>query len=317
MIIFPAIKILIMSKQVSEKTEVEEIMPDLNTRYAYVLAVKNEPRGRVYDEHGHKRNEIEYKPFMNVLLRSSIVWKGEKDPFSGKERKSGKYQIRYYDGCTTLFVDDQPREKDTLDGLISATRELTFDHGYLFIYGYDTMLKMYMDWASYNEDSPYRIPNSVAKFKNVNTEKQMEVEAALLEIEDNARDLAKNADPKKMRIHAKYLGVPLVDHITQIPLSVTAIRTEYRKFAKANPKHFIKSYNDKTIEINTWVTDALNSGQISTSIMPNNAVWAKSGVLICGLDGLRAQNLIIDRIVEVTQTEEGGDTLAQLKALYN
>lgn len=304
-----------MSKQVAE--QVEEIMPDLNTRYAYVLAEKNTPRGRVYDENGNQRNEVEYKPYVNVLLKSSIVWKGDKDPFSGKERKAGKYQIRYYDGCTTLFVDDQPREKDALDSLISATRELNFDNGYLFIYGYENMLKNYMDWASYNADSPYRIPNSTAKFKNVNTEKQAEIEAALLEREDTARELAKNADLKKMKIHCKYLGIAMVDHITQQPLSVTAIRTEYRKFAKANVEHFIKSYNDKSIEVHTWVTDALNTGVISTSLIPNNAAWAKGGALICGLDGLRAQNLIIDKIVEFTQTEDGGDALAQLKALYS
>lgn len=304
-----------MSNKVADKTE--EIMPDLNTRYAYVLAEKNEPRGKVYDELGNPRGEIEYKPYMNVLMRSSIVWPGGKDPFSGKERAKGRHQIRYYDGCTTLFIDDQPKEKDTLDALISSTRELTFDNGYLFIYGYDTMLKNYLDWASYNEDSPYRIPNSVAKFKNVNTEKQAEIEAALLEQEDKARDLSKNADVKKMRIHAKYLGIPLVDHITQAELSVTAIRTEYRKYAKANPNHFIKSYNDRSIEVHTWVTEALNTGQISTSLIPNQAVWTKGGTLICDLSGFKAQNLIIDKIVEFTQTEEGSDTLAQLKALYS
>lgn len=302
---------------VKENKLVEEILPDLNTRYAYVLAQKNEPRGKVYDELGNKRDEVEYKPYVNVLLKGSIVWDGSVDPFSGKARKAGKYQLRYYDGCTTLFVDDQPREKDTIDQLIASTREVTIDHGYLFIYGYDILLKTYLDWVSYNEDSPYRVPKSVAVFKNVNTEKQAEIEAELLEQEDIARDLAKNADPKKMRIHAKYLGIPMVDHITNQPLSVTAIRTEYRKYAKANPKHFNKSYNDKSVELNTWVTEALNTGEISTSLVPNNAVWAKSGTVICGLDGLRAQNLVIDKIVESALTDEGSDTLSQLKSLYS
>lgn len=306
-----------MSKQVAEKIEVEEIMPDINTRYAYVLAEKNEERGRVYDEFGNKRAEIEYKPSLNVLMLSSIVWDGSKDPFSGNPRAKGRHQIRYYDGCTTLFVDDQPKEKATIDQLISSSRQLEFVHGYLFIYGYDTLLKMYLDWCSYNADSIYRIPNATAKFKNVNTEKQMLIEADLLEQEDIARDLAKNADPKKMRIHAKYLGIPLVDHITDQPLSVTAIRTEYRKYAKANPKHFNKSYNDKSVELNTWVTEALNTGQISTSIIPNKAIWAKGNTEICDLSGLRAQNLVIDKIVEFSLTDEGNDTLAQLKALYS
>lgn len=301
----------------SEVKTFEETLPDINTRYAYVLAQKNEPRGKVYDEKGDKRDEPEYKPYLNVLMKSSIVWDGSVDPFSKKPRAKGRHQIRYYDGCTTLFMDDQPKDKATIDQLEDSTRKLVFNHGYLFVYGYDTLLKIYLDWCSYNEDSPYRIPTSRSIFKSVNTEIQSEKEAMLLELEDEARELAKEATVNKMRIHAKYLGIPFEDSITNQPLSEKAIRTEYRKIAKANPKHFVKSYNDKTIEITTWVTEALNTGQISTSVIPNQAVWAKGNGFICDISGLKAQHLIVEKIVEATQTEDGGDVLAQLKALYN
>jgi hypothetical protein len=305
-----------MNKSDTTKT-FDETLPNINTRYAYVLAQENEVRGKVYDENGNKREEVKYKPCLNLLTKSSIVWPGGKDPFSGKERAKGRHQIRYYDGCTTLFVDDQPREKDIIDQLLSASRELTFDFGYLFVYGYDSLLKLYMDWCSYNEESPYRIPNFKAIFKSVNTEKESKKEAGLLEIEDEARELAKKAEFKKMRIHAKYLGVPDTDNITMQPLTETAIRVEYRKAAKANPINFIKSYNDKTIEISTWAKEALNTGQISTNIIPNQAVWAKGNTVICSIDGLKAQDLIVEKLVEFSQTEDGGDFLAQLKVLYN
>lgn len=305
-----------MSKTVTQPT-FEETLPDINTRYAYVLAQENEVRGKVFDENGNKRDEVKYKPYLNLLTRSSIVWPGGDDPFSGKPRAKGRHQIRYYDGCTTLFADDQPKEKDTIDQLLSASRQLTFDYGYLFVYGYDTLLKLYMDWCSYNDESPYRIPNFKAIFKSVNTEKESLKEAALLELEDEARELAKNAPVKKMRIHAKYLGVPDTDQITMQPLTDTAIRVEYRKAAKENPTLFKKSYNDKTIEINTWVMEALNTGQISTDLIPNSAVWAKGGTVICGTDGLKDRVLIAEKIVEFTQTEDGSDTLVQLKALYS
>lgn len=305
-----------MSKEAVEKT-FEEILPDINTRYAYVLAQKNEPRGKVFDENGNKRGEPEYKPHLNLLMKSSIVWDGKEDPFSKKPRAKGRHQIRYYDGCTTLFVDDQPQDLKTITQLEESTRALSFSHGFLFVYGYDTLLKIYLDWCSYNEDSPYRIPASRSIFKSVNTEKQSEIEAALLEAEDEARELAKNAPVAKMKIHAKYLGIPFEDMVTNQPLSDTAIRVEYRKMAKADPRRFTKSYNDKTIEITNWVTEALNTGQISTTVIPNQAVWAKGNTFICGIDGLKAQHLIIEKLVEVTQTDEGSDFLAQLKALYN
>lgn len=308
-----------MSKATIIEQKVEEILPDLMSRYAYVLAIKNEVRGKVFDENGNKRDEQEYKPYINLLLKSSIVWDGKTDPFSGKSRAAGRHQIRYYDGCTTLFIDDQPKEKATIDQLVESTRQLSFSYGYLFIYGYDTLLKMYLDWCTYNEDSPYRIPRSNSIFKAVNTEKQSKEEEGKLEEEDKARDLAKNADVKKMRIHAKYLGIPFEDSITLHPLSDNAIRTEYRKMAKLNPKHFNKTYNDKTIEINTWIREAMDTGQISTNLIPNSAIWTKSHSIICDLSGLKERNVIIEKLVEFTQsqTDAGNDFLAQLKALYN
>lgn len=309
-----------MSKVVTAELVEEkltDILPDINTKYAYVLAQENEKRGRVYDENGVARDEVKHKPYLNVILRSSIVWDGREDPFSGKPRAKGRQGIRYYDGCTTLFMDDQPKEKETIDSLLGATREVVFNHGYLFIYGYDALLKVYLDWCSYNEDSAFRIPNSPAKFKMVNSEKESQQDEALLELEDKARDLAKNAPVKKMRIHAAYLGLPFIDAITGHDLSESAIRTEYRKEAKRMPKRFVESYNDKTIEVSTWIADALSTGKISTKKRPNSALLMPGEVFLCDISGLKDNDLIIQKLVELTQTEEGSDLLAQLKSLYS
>lgn len=303
--------------KVATEQKFEDILPDINTRYAYVLSQKNDVRGKVYDENGNKREEQPYKPYLNLLLRSSIVWDGSVDPFSKKPRAKGRHQIRYYDGCTTLFVDEQPREKEVIDQLLSATRQLSFAYGFLFVYGYDSLLKIYLDWCSYNEDSPYRIPKSNAIFKAVNTEKQSKEEELKLELEDEVREMAKNATPKKMRIHAKYLGIPFEDSVTMQPLSDKAIRIEYRKAANSNPDHFKKSFNDKTIEISTWISEAIMTGQISTGVIPNSAVWTKGNTIICNTSGLKAHNLIVEKLVEFSQIEEGFDFLTQLKALYN
>jgi len=308
-------QLAILEKQ-SQQDLLAEYMPDTEIRYAYVLAQKNEKRGRVYDENGNPRAEQEYKPYLNVILRSPIVWDGRVDPFSGEPRAKGIQHIRYYDGCTTLFVDDQPKEKATIDELVNSTREVNIIHGYTFIAGYDAMLKIYMDWCSFNEDSPFRVPTKPVKFKNVNNEKSRALEALELEDEDRARDLAKSAPVKKMLVHAKYLGVPMEDPITMYPLSEAAIRTEYRKAAKRNAKRFIETYNSKTIEVTNWITDALDNGEISTTKIPNTASW-KSGGHILDLGGLKSMDLIIQKLVEFTIMKEGVDFLAQLKSLYS
>src|SRR5690349_15491180 len=109
--------------EVKEKQLKEiDVETDVTLRYTYVLAVKNEARGRVYDENGNKRPDPEFPSRRNVLLRSSIVWPANtKDPFNPeKPRQAGRHMLRYYDGCTTLFADDQPKEKETVDQLIAS-----------------------------------------------------------------------------------------------------------------------------------------------------------------------------------------------------
>ncbi len=301
-------------KDVQNEDSLAGILPDINTKYAYVLYKKNDVRGMVYDENGKPRSEQEFKPSLNVILNSPIIWDGSIDPFSGKARAKGMHQIRYYDGCTTLFVDDQPKEKATIDQLIISTREVNIAYGYVFIFGYDVMLKLYMDWCSYNEDSPYRVPTKPVKFKNVDSEKARELEAEILNKEDEARELANSAPLKKMKVHAKFLGVPMEDAITGYELSEKALRTEYRKMAKVNPKRFVDSYNNRTIEVTNWITEAIISGEIITT---NNMASWKSGTNIIDLKGLKSQDLVIQFLVELTITEEGADFLAQLKSLYS
>ena len=293
------------------------ISPDINTRYAYVLAKKNERRGGVYNEAGQARIEQEYPPSLNILFTSSIVWPGGKDPFSGKERQPGRYSICYYDGCTTLFVDEQPREFDTLKQLKLNTREIGFGYGFCFIMGYDKMLKIYMDWASYNENSPYRVPSVEIKWMNVDTERDILSEGELMDMEDRVRELATKAPLKKMMIHAKFLGIATQDPITNIDFSEKAIRVEYRKAAKANPKFFESSYNDKSVEVRTWIREAFSTGTISTSLIPGKVLWTKGRAEIMDTMGLKAEELIIDKLAEFTQVEDGADFLAQLKALYS
>lgn len=301
---------------------------ELERKYAYVLFQKNEKRGGVYDENNRPRNEQVFKPYLNVQLSSSINWthdgvdengrpKLRIDPFSGKPRAAGRYSICYYDGCDTLFVDSQPREIEQLKFLKASTRRLDFNHGFCFVDGYDRYLKTYMDWSSFNNDSPFRVPSVEVKWQNVDAEKDLMTDGELLDLEDRARDLAIKASLKKMKMHGKYLGISIQDPITNVPLSEKSIRIEYRKKAKENPREFEKTYNDKSIETKLWITDLINNGQLSLNIIPGRVVWQKTGVEVLDVSGIKSTDIIIDNLVEYSQIEIGSDFLGQVKALYS
>lgn len=291
---------------------------DVTTRYTYVIATKNEPRGKVFDEAGNKRPDAEYPARRNVLLRSSIVWPSNTiDPFSGKPRQAGRHLIRYYDGCTSLFVDDQPKEKETIDQLIASTRELYLVNGYAHIFGYDRMLKLYMDWCSWNSDSPYRVAQIDPVFRLLDAEKEREMEAVGIDEMEKALENAKNADVKKMRVHAHFMDVPTIDFATSLPLSDKAVRTEYRKAAMSDPKRFNRTFNDKNMHLKYWIEKAIETGEISTTKIPNTAAWAKKGVTICDISGLQSYESILHKLIEFASSTEGEDFNSQLKALYN
>ncbi len=234
----------------------------------------------------------------------------------GKLRAKGRYPIRYYDGCTTLFVDDQPREKDIIEQFVNQTRDLFFLHGYLYCFGYDTMLKLYLDWCSWNQESPYRVPTIDVKFKPVDSERVARMESDNLDKMEEAMMLARKSDVKKMRSHGKFLGILSEDYMTNIPISDEAYRTEYRKAAKADAKRFVDTYNDKSVQVTTWIETAMETGEISTTIIPNKAVWAKKGSEICDLSGIKSKEGQLNKLVEFSQTEAGEEFYTQLEAIY-
>lgn len=286
---------------------------DSDLKYAYVLINKNPRRGGVFNENGQPVVEQEFKTGLNVLFSSSIIWPGGKDPFSGKERPEGKYFIRYYDGCSTLFKDNQPEQKETIDALTTNTVMRNFGHGYLFIDGFDKMLKIFMDWTSLNEDSPYRNPKVFPSFKSVSPEKSLLSDGELLELEDKASDLAKNAPKAKMISHANFLEISMVDDITQVKYSDEAIRIAYRKKAKENPAYFIATFNDESMEFKYKIRQLIITGKLSISLIPNSLTWVNSGTPALDISGLQDINQIVNKAAGFGQTEDGKEFSDKVK----
>lgn len=299
-----------LKEEKKQASEAEVFLPefkfDVNKKYMFELAAKNVEREiPVYLVEGRTQRPLphkEHKPFHNIVLTSQIVWNGQ------------RRNLRYYDGCTSLFADEQPKDKEMIDQLIRQTKKRNFTDGKFGVYGDERMLLIYLMICSWNANSKYRTRTADAVFVPKDENLVADLETERLDLQEEAFDKAKAASKKKMLIHANFLQIPTVDWDSGNELSEKAIRAEYRKYALKNPADFLKSYGDEKLEIKYNINKAWESGLINNKTNPNKAAW-KTGREICSISGLKSQDAITTALFEFSQGENGEEFLLQLKAL--
>lgn len=278
---------------------------ETDIKYMFELAELNPEREKPVIDARNNRVEPhkKFKPFQNIVLSSQIVWNGQ------------RVNIRYYDGCDSIFVSQQPKDKDVVEQLIRQTQQRNFLEGKFGVYGDERMLLLYLNICSWNGDSPFRTRTANAIFLPVDTGKKAIAESAKLDQIEEALGLARKASKVKMLIHADFLGVPVMDYDSGNELTEQEIRTEYRKAASRDAAGFIESYGNKGLETKYYINKALQKGTISNKFNPNQATWENSNRLICDISGLKSHEAIAQRIFEFASTEEGEEFLIQLKAV--
>lgn len=280
---------------------------ELDKKYMFELANKNPEREMPVIDMVTKRAmpHKEFKPFQNIIFTSQVVW-------NGKRR-----MLRYYDGCTTIFQDEQPKEKEEIDQLIKQSKPRAFLDGKFGCYGDERMLLLYMNICSWNSESPFKTRTSDTIFTAVNPDKKASIESDRLDLMEKALQYAREAGNNKMLIHANYLGIPVMDYDSGNELSEKEIRTAYRKEASRNPKNFIETYGNTAIETKYYIDKALEKGIISNKFNPNKATWGTNNTAICDISGLKSYEAISTRLFEFAASEEGEEFLIQLKSLFN
>ncbi len=274
-------------------------------KYVFELATQVHPR-RHPVMNVRTNRPVEHRkhtPVTNLVFTSGIIWNGR------------RRMIRYYDGCDTIFMDKQPKEKEIIDMMNRQTRRREFIDGKFIVEGVERMLLLYLLACSYNAESPFKTPRSYTKFAPVDSEMNTKRETAAMDETEKALELAKKATYQKMRIHGAYLGVPLMDFDSQNEYSEAELRIKYRKKAFESPGEFLKSYGNQKIEIQFFINKALENGIITSKLNPNRATWGSNNKEICDISGLKSPEAISQRLFEFSQTEEGTEFLTQLKAV--
>lgn len=280
---------------------------DAKKKYMFELAVENDQRELpimvVQNNKATLDPHRKFKPYQNIVFTSQIVWEGE------------RRIIRYYDGCTTLFQDEQPKDKDVVSDLIKRTKKRAFLDGKFGCKGDERMLLLYMTICSWNAESEFRTETGTEVFRPSNADKKANAESERMDAIEEALKLAREATESKMRMHAPYLEIPEIDHESGNAWSPKELRTLYRKKAAENPKNFIISYGNKSLETKWLISKALREGLINNKANPNKLVWKGSGSLIMDISGIKSIEGIADAAFEFSRTEDGEEFLIQLKAL--
>lgn len=281
---------------------------DPQKKYMFELAVQNAERELpVIEVDGQKSRAIpteRYKPYQNIVLTSQVIWKGQ------------RRILRYYDGCSSIFADEQPKDKAEIDQFIKVTQPRAFLKGKFGAYGDEKMLLLYMMVCSWNEESPFRTRSANVIFKASDTVKVASAESKKLDETERALQLAKDASRTKMIIHAAFLGIETEDFDSGNPLTDAEIRTKYRRRALQDASYFIDSYGNKSIETKYYINQALIKGIITNKFNPNKATW-QNGKEICDISGLRSNDAIGEKVFEFSQLEDGQEFQIQLKALFS
>lgn len=304
----PAVEIIDDSDRWPVEAEYSKMTFDPQKKYMFELAVQNAERELpVIEVEGQKSRAIpteKYKPYQNIVLTSQIIWKGQ------------RRILRYYDGCSSIFADEQPKDKEEIDQFIKVTQPRAFLKGKFGAYGDEKMLLLYLMMCSWNEESPFRTRSANVIFKASDTVKVASAEAKKLDETERALQLAKDASRTKMIIHSAFLGIETEDFDSGNELTEAEIRTKYRRRALQDAVYFIESYGNKSIETKYYINQALIKGLITNKFNPNKATW-QNGKEICDISGLKSNDAIGEKVFEFSQLEDGQEFQIQLKALFS
>lgn len=275
-------------------------------KYMFELAEENPERQLpVIDMHTKRAAaQPKFRPYQNIVMTAQIIWKGQ------------RRGVRYYDGCDSIFIDEQPKDKDAIEQFIRQTQRRQFIDGKYGCYGDERMLLLFLYISSFNGESEFRTRSANIVYKPCNSEKKATTESEKLDLTEQALELAKGASFSKILIHADYLGIPLKDFDSDNDLTEKEIRTAYRMEALRNAKVFVESYGNKKLETKYFIKKALSTGLIDYISTPNKALWKSSGREIKDISGMKSFAAVLESLFEFSQLEEGEEFKVQVTALF-
>lgn len=223
--------------------------------------------------------EVKYHIFklVNNTRKGGVHVPGIDDvinPATGKMER-----VRLLSGVDTIWLKEQ---KDvTPEYARNNQRSLTFLRGtkILRIPEWDHTALEYARITKHNIGAPSNRTGSHFEFYEYNPAREQEEMLKREELEIEMAIIAKGMDAEKMRKHAAFLGLRLVDDLG-MPKTDDGIRREYIVYAKRQPEYFQRTVESKEVEYSWLIKRAIIDAKIEIGREPGRVYWANGGGLI-------------------------------------
>lgn len=278
----------------AEKVKVE---PEV---YIFKLLKKNpvvrDDKGNIMDE-----SQPDYPPYAGLHNPCNVNYKGS------------LRKMRFIEGFDTIWVDEQPEKiEDAI--LNNPQNSIALRDGTLAVRSFEKAKLEFVKNHPSNKGSIYKTGGVEPLF-----ELDDETEAALqeLDLQDlrfDAMTKAKACSDEEMFIHAKVLGVSLINISSRAPRDISAIRKDYRAFAETQPRLFLETFDDPKTKINFWVKRAIEENVIDLGRVPGQAHWTKTKQLIAVIPDDKEPSQFL---TDFTYTDAGLDLKKQLMSKYD
>lgn len=196
------------------------------------------------------------------------------NPATGKMER-----IRLLSGVDTIWMKEQ---KDvTPEYANNNRRSLSFVRGtkILRIPEWDHTALEFARLTRHNIGSPSNKTGSHFEFYEYNPAKEQEEMLKREELEIEMAILAKGMEASKMRKHAAFLGLRLIDDLGMAKTD-DGIRREYIIYAKRYPDYFQKTVDSREVEYAWLIKRAISEAKIEVGREQGRVHWSNGGGLI-------------------------------------
>lgn len=230
------------------------------------------------------------------------------------ESDKGPQMIRLLEGVPSIWAKDQ---KDLPESKIQKSlRFLEWPKGsrFMTVPKWDKAMIEFMELCRHNIQNPNRTSTSKTEFFKYDPDAiaKERLENELLEVKMLVA--AQQQSFEKMKKHAFYLGIPLMDTVTSLPKSEEALRIDYLLYAKRDPKTFKESLDSKEVDIQFLVRNAIVDGKIDISRNDGRIYWGKNGGVICNIPKTEKPIPYLTHLA-LTNSKEGKEFKSELEKI--